>query len=168
MILLLVLILLVYRLSIKKTINEYSTCGVLEQQLATLNYAPVKIAEYQHRIRKIEVAIGASSSSEDLYQSSLLSLLSNYCKTNNITLNEFPEPHKFQQKNLTIETYPVTIKGAFIPMLKLMHYIEMNKTYGKIVSSHFHTKKDNSTQQINLFMTLYIQHVNKEQFSNIK
>lgn len=158
-----VVLLLVYVLSFKKTIAEYSTCSKLEQQLKGLEYAPVKIGEYEQKIKYIEATIGANSSVGELYQELLLTLISGYCKKNGLTLNEFPEPHHFQQKNLVIETYPVVIKGSFVPMLKLLHHIELNKSYGRVVSARFVKKKDNETQKMHLFMTLYIQHVKKEQ-----
>ena len=159
----LIALFLVYTLAIKKTINEYSACKTLSVQLKGLEFAPTQIAEYEQKINYIESSIGASSTSAGLYQEQLLSVVSKFCKTSNLTLSELPEPFLFQQKNLFIETYPVTIKGTFIPMLKLMHHIECNKKYGRIISSRFYKKKDNETEKVNVFMTLYIQHVKKEQ-----
>jgi hypothetical protein len=159
----LIAIMLVYSLAIKRTINEYSTCKTLQEQLKGLEYAPTKIAEYEQKINYIESSIGASSTSAGFYQEQLLSLISKHCKVNNLTLSEMPEPYLFQQKNLQIETYPVTIQGTFIPMLKLMHYIEANKKYGRVISARFYKKRDNETEKVSVFMTLYIQHVKKEQ-----
>jgi len=159
----LIVLFLVYVLAIKKTINEYSACKALDIQLKGLEYAPAKIVEYEQKINYIESSIGAGSISAGLYQEQLLTLISGFCKSHNMTLSEMPEPFLFQQKNLLIETYPITIKGTFIPMLKLLHHIECNKRFGRIISTKFFKKKDNETEKVNVYMTMYIQHVKKEQ-----
>jgi hypothetical protein len=157
----LIALFLIYTFAIKNTITEYSTCKTLQIQLHTIEYAPAKIAEYEQKISRIESSIGASTTTAGFYQEQLLALLSKSCKANNLTLSELPEPFIFKQKNLIIETYPVTIKGSFIPMLKLMHYIECNKQYGRIVSARFFKKKETASEQVCVCMTVYIQHVKK-------
>jgi methyl coenzyme M reductase alpha subunit len=153
----LILLWIVYSFAIRLTIDARHQCIVLEQQLDSAADAPARLIHLKKEFRRLENITNTNDTSNTLHER-LLSIVTNYCQQNNITLRDFASPVIYHQQEWLVETHPIIVEGAYIDLLKLVHKLEQEKT-GKLVSVDFHSKRDNKTQALSLTATIYVQNI---------
>jgi hypothetical protein len=151
---------IMYNAALKKTIDEYSSCGELENKLQTANNVPTKMAELEKLNRRMDMVLGQKTGNADAQQS-LLDSVTNYCQKNNVVLQEFPKPIINSNRGTDIETNIFTIEGGFNRLIQLIYLFEQRYKTGKVVSVDYKTKKDFSAGRTNLTVTIYLQNIKK-------
>jgi hypothetical protein len=152
-----VFLIIIYQVSIKKTIDLNGECGELEQKLENASNAPGKMIELQKLNIQMDRLLGQSNDND--VSQSLLSIVTNYCHENEITLEEFPKPILNSDRGTTVETNIITIEGGFNKLLKLVYLFEQHYKTGKVVSVHYKTKRDFTARKSSLTAIIYLQNI---------
>ena len=148
---------LIYSFAVSNTIELRNECSRLQAQLDSATDAPVRLIQLKTELNELESLTGKNDTSHSLHEQ-LLGVISKYCDDNNLVIRDFASPVRYQSGEWLIETHPVTVEGAYIPLLKLVHRLEQEQN-GKLVSVDFHSKTDNKTQQLSLTVTIYVQNI---------
>lgn len=157
-----ILALLSYRLSIKKSIELFDIVENLEQKVETINQSPEKIKLLEQKLSLIDVSINNTDTMNVDFQESLMEKIGQFSSTHPIILRDYPQPTSFRENDYEINTNQLTFEGKFQHQLMLLHELENNFKSGKISSVHFYSKKDNKTQKTSLYGTFYIQNFKKD------
>lgn len=157
----LVLIVLSYHLSIKKTLMaraEYEELLIKEAQIASLDSDLLKWTELN---QLLDTKFGNNGAYLD-FQENLLHQVGEFCHKNKLVLSEFSEPFSGVDGNYEVETIILKIQGRFHPLLKLLHNLEDEFSGGKISSVAFLREKNFKTNKEELFLKLFVQKINKK------
>lgn len=148
---------LTWSFAVRNTFALRSQCADLQMQLDSAANAPSKLADLRVELQQLEAITGNHDSTASLHEH-LLGVVTSYCQQNNLTLRDFAQPVRYQSEDWMVETHPVTVEGAYVPLLKLVQRLEQEKN-GKVVSVDFHSKRDNKTQALSLLVTIYVQNI---------
>ena len=157
----LVMVVLSYHLSIKKTLyaaREHKELLDKKQQIANLDYDMRKWNELN---KSMDTKFGGYGAYLD-FQENLLHEVGEFCHSNKLILSEFSEPFTGVDGGYEVETINLKIQGKFHPLLKLLHHLESNFKGGKISSAEFIKEKNFKTNKEELFLKLYVQKINKK------
>ncbi|MBI5542199.1 MAG: hypothetical protein HY951_19235 [Bacteroidia bacterium] len=156
-----VMLILSYYFSFRKTINSYSECQDYKDQLENIQTAPSEIADVEQQLASIERSVGMNPDTSTDFQKILLEKISGYCQQNYVVLREFPQTIYFNNQDFEVETNQVVVEGSFVKILTLVYNLEQKFRLGKIVSLRFATQKDYKTGSTKLYATLYFQNFKK-------
>lgn len=155
------LLIIVYFVAIRKTVNAYSSYKENQEKVLNANSAPQKVAYYKKKLADIENIIKKQQGSGMDNQELLLSVVSDYCNENDLVLKDFPLPVIYTDKDYTIETSIFEIQGGFIKLLKLIYELEQKTVVGKVMCVNYEIKKNYKTKSFALTATIYLQNIKK-------
>jgi hypothetical protein len=81
---------------------------------------------------------------------------------NGLILKDFPQPFVGVENGYITKTAQLTVEGDFIPLLKLIYFLETDYSVGKVVAVGFKTSKERRTRKRKLNTTIYLQNVKAE------
>ena len=160
-ILTLLLGIIIYKYTIKKTLDLKTQIQVLDKNISLLDNATFKINALKKNIKEINNSLGNYSLSETHTHKRVFSHINNYCIKHGLTIKRFPEIHKFNAHNYRTHTNEIEIKGNFKGLLKLQYQIENNFNIGKLSSVQYIKTKDNKTNTYSLTANFIIQNFTK-------
>jgi len=155
-------VVLIYFLSIKKTITTYLSYSENFKQLELASNAPLMAGQMDKELLEINSKLGSQNVDGPNYSEKLLELVTRYCQDNNIVLREFPEINTAEKDDLLIETNRFTISGNYSALLKLVYILEQKNKLGKIAAVNYKTQKDFKTKETVLTATVYLQNIKKK------
>ena len=156
---LIVLLFIVQRFAIRRTLNLKSQCKTMISKLDEAKDAPVAIINIKNRLNIIEGIVGENILNGDDVQEFILEETSNYCLRNKLILKSLPRPHEYSSNNYTVETCILEVEGGFKGLLKLVYLFEQKLTLGKIASVSFIKEEDRFTKINRLKVKIYIQNI---------
>lgn len=151
--------LIVYKLSIQKTIQLAVECKELRIKLSDAAEAPEKILRIQNQNSAFDKIFKTEEQGES-FQQTLLSAVAEHCQSNQMILREFPAQKEFISKDLKVETCYFTVEGTFEKILKLTYFLEQQHKLGQIASVNYQSKYDKATG-IFLTATIFVQNIKK-------
>ena len=151
----------IYRAALAKTFHLAGEITTLEKDLNRAQNASMQIAELTAKLKKIEGAIGAGGTDPSAVLQELLEMVTDHCNKHRVVLQEFAKPHQYRDGNYLVKTSAITVKGAYVKLLKLAYEIEQHYKAGKVVALHFEKEKDYRTNRTDLYATIYVQHIDK-------
>jgi hypothetical protein len=158
----LILFILAYFFSIKKTVDLKKSLSILEQEQELLANASSRIFNLQQENRYLDSILKQKELSvENSFQQTLLQKINNFSKTVSTEIIAFDEPHSFISNDTKIETYTIEIKANYNNLLKLVNYLEQQQL-GKIVSLNLEKKKNYRRNREELTVKISIQKLSKE------
>lgn len=152
------LLLLVYSLSISKTVALKNTCSKLEKRLDSAANIPAETEMLERKLQRLDKNFSSDSVHANLHED-LLAIVSGYCDQRNLVLREFPEQLTTQSPEWIIETHQFTVAGGFTELLRLVHLLETRQT-GKIVSADYRSIRVPG-KKTTLTVTVYVQQLKK-------
>ena len=153
--------LIIYFSAIKNTLDLYTRCNELVEQLLQADNASYQMIQLQKELQEIESIYGDNKETSSNHQQVLLETISNYCSGNNVILREFPKSTVFNEQDFSVESNMVVVEGSFNNLLRLIYLLEQKNKTGKIASVQFQTKNDFKTKQLALIASIYIQTIKK-------
>lgn len=150
-------LLILYPLTISKTIALGKDIKRLEIQEQQSIHAPVAIAKYNLLLKQLDKQITSYVIDSSKGEQYLLELVSDFCQDNHLTLTSFPKATLRQKEKISVYTRKLKIEGDFIPLLKLLHFLEYRNKVGRMASVSFDSYIQRKTKEKKLSMTLYIQ-----------
>jgi hypothetical protein len=151
-------LLLCYRFSISRTIDEYRLYAD-RSSVARGAAGATTLQGIQAKERRVAAMVGRYALDTLLPEKNLLSVAGNYCKNNGLLLKEYRPFHFSRNDSIPVLTRIVTVQGAFIPCLKLWYAIETGGKVGKLSSAEFKSYTDPLDKKTKLDCTLYIQNL---------
>lgn len=79
---------------------------------------------------------------ETSFQNNLLQHINTFVNLHELKIVTFNEPHQFTKKEAILRTYSFSVKGNYTDILQLIHNLEQNGNYGKLLSIKFEKKKN--------------------------
>jgi len=155
------LLLIVYRLAIIKTIEKYQDCTNLKEKLNLVSLAPREIKELQNRINSINEFFGRNSDSTLNTRAVLIDKTSFFAKQKNIKIKSINEPDFHTENDILIETNQIILEGSFFNLLRYIAFIEKENKNGNIASVKFYTEKNIKTKKEKLLLMIYIKNIIK-------
>jgi len=152
----------IYKLALSKTIHLAIKNNELQQQIALNQDAPKQIEEVSQKIKKIEQLVGDKEGNERDIHQLLLESVTGYVQQNGLILKDFPQPFVISENGYITKTAQLTVEGDFVPLLKLIYFLENNYKVGKVVAVDFKTTKEIRTRKRKLNTTIYLQNVKAE------
>ena len=149
-----------YQLSFSKTIalkKQYVTMKnemeLFDNSTQRLLYLQKENAYYDSILKSKRISTDKS------FQNNLLSTITTFADTTNVTLKTFSQPHVYQQEDTEILTYTIILHGHFNYILRLIYMLEQEVKLGKIISVHYEKKKDYRRGTTYLECTLLLQRI---------
>lgn len=90
-------------------------------------------------------------------QNNLLKTINRYAKESQVTVEAFLTPHKFEEKDKTVNTYQVTVSGTTQYILGLLYALEQESKFGQIASMTFEKVTAYRTKRPKLYGRFTIQ-----------
>ena len=153
----------IYNLALSDTISLAVKNSDFKDQISKSQDAPEQIQFAKQKIKRIEQLVGSNNdySEVDIHQV-LLESVTNYVQKNGLILKDFPQPFVGVENGYTTKTVQLTVEGGFIPLLKLIYFLENDYSVGKVVAVDFKTAKELRTRKRKLNTTIYLQNVKAE------
>jgi hypothetical protein len=149
---------LCYELSIKRTVQE---CEKYRQASGSADRvgSASSIAELYGRQAKVEGLFNRYMLDTLAFEKNLLSIASNYCRDNALTLKEYRTVSLATSDSIQVLTRVLTVEGHFIPDMKLVYDLETKRLAGRISSVVFQSVVDHQDKSTRLNCTLYVQNL---------
>jgi hypothetical protein len=155
-----VLLVLSYQFSFKRMFKEQSEHKKLvakSVQIANLDFDLRNLSQLNS---DLDEKLGGSGNFKG-FQENLLHEVGEFCDKNKITLTEFSEPFMGLDNGYQVETIILKVEGKYKALLRLTHHLETSFGGGKISSAQFIKEKNFKTNKEELFLTLYMQKISR-------
>lgn len=157
------LLLISYQFSIRKTLDLKNRASVLTKEKELLSNASQRIFNLQQENRYLDSILQKKEISiENSFQQTLLQKINAYQKDVKVDIISFDEPHIFIRENTVLKTYSFEIKGNFSELLKLMNFLERQQL-GKSISVNFEKKKNYRRNREELIGQFIIQNLTQKE-----
>jgi hypothetical protein len=150
---------LCYRLSISRTIEEYQKYSKETSALAGQAPDATSLADLQGREQRVGGIFMQYTLDTLQPEKNLLSVVSNYCKLHNLQLKEYKPYSTARNDSIPVLTRTVTVGGPFVPCLRLLYDLERSGQVGRVSSADFRGYTDLQTKKTKMDCTLYIQNL---------
>ncbi|MDR1755731.1 MAG: hypothetical protein LBR65_02065 [Culturomica sp.] len=141
--------LLVWQLTLKNTLSLQRECRRMEKELEQLQRTP----ENSPATLTLSGAGAAVSSGE------ILNRLRERIEKNRVTVERYTPFFTESEKEFEVYTGELVLSGAFIPLVRLLDFMEGEECPGKVVSSHFRLETDRRSRAERLLLTVLVQEV---------
>lgn len=153
---------LMWFLTLRHTWEAYSKYAEIAVKAQESEQAPKRLRELKTESKYLELSVGNFFVKKGInHEKFLFNVISDFCKKNNLILASFPTATKVKKKDFFIYTNEVTIKGNFVDLIQLLNFLETTPNIGRISSVHYKKRKDLTTKKEELFMTMYIELLDK-------
>ncbi|PQJ76535.1 hypothetical protein [Polaribacter glomeratus] len=153
----LILLLISYQFSIKKTLELKDSASELKKEKEMLSNASQRIFDLQQENKYLDSILQKKEISiENSFQQTLLQKLNSFQKIVPVEIISFNEPHTFEENNTILKTYSFEIKGEFSSLIKLMNTLERQQL-GKLISVDFEKKRNYRKNKEELIGNFYLQ-----------
>ena len=157
-----IIIIIAWQAAIKPTIRLWEENNQIEEQLKSLNQAPLQISLLTKQIEIMDKMIGYNSGA--LAQEDIVNSISRYIKNNSsIELCSFPPSHMSENENYRIETFEIELQGTFNQLVRFINFFEANREIGKFSSLGFYKNKNRVTKKDELYLKIYLQSFQKKE-----
>lgn len=157
-IIIIIFFILIYPLSISKTVDLVRNNIELKIQLEKANNAPKQIELLEKKLNDYETKLGFFVVEDNDNQEYLVRLANEFCQQNQLILREVPEHILEQENGLEIITTRITVQGEFRNLLKFLYYFEKSKI-SRIASVKYEKSEDYKTRKTYLAMHLLLQNI---------
>ncbi len=149
---------LIYWLAIGKTVDLVTQVDRLESQVEQISDAPLRIQILKKRLAQLKNSIGDYQ--DEISHEHIFEDLSTYCKSNRLTIREYPEVHQTESNGHWVNTFQLEVEGGFHSLLKLVHSLEQKAFLGKLAGVKFQLKTNRRSRTEYLSVRIYLQTVN--------
>lgn len=149
-----VLLLLVYFVSIRPTINLYQSVVALKAKAQLVTQAPE-----QERALKAELAALNGGGFDSENRGALLGEITQFCEANHLSINQLPVADVFEEGNYRVESRDLVVEGGMQEILELVYLIEYKKSLGVVSSLNLLKEKDRKTRKQKLTGTIVLRSI---------
>jgi DNA gyrase/topoisomerase IV subunit A len=155
----LIMILIMYKMAISKTIERAQLCKTTEEALTNIDETNRQFQVLQNNIDDIQEIIFSENEDSWNIRQMILEASSKFCSGRNITLNSITEPINQFEDEYVIQTNIISTQGSFHDQLSLIYMFERKLQVARVVSVDMYLKKDRRTRLDYLHMDLFVQNI---------
>lgn len=148
------LLLIAYWFSVRKTIQAYRQNKTLVQQTEVIQSANFSIQQLHEQLSKTKI-----NQEIPFNQTILFEKVSQFCEHNELEILTFDEPLTVQTDDYEVTTNYVEIKGGFKGITGLVYELEQQLKLGRMASVNYELDFDRKTKQHFLVGKLYLQNI---------
>jgi hypothetical protein len=126
--------------------NNQNDPRILDQLIRKEQQLDEALAQY--------IAVSGSS-----FQNELLAELTKQCRKQNLKIQDFKEPHVFNEDNVQVSSYQFSLEGSFNDMLLVLNALENNPSLGLIKHIAFEKQMNYKTNSYFLTSEVILQKV---------
>ncbi|OFX68956.1 MAG: hypothetical protein A2X12_05475 [Bacteroidetes bacterium GWE2_29_8] len=155
---------IIYNLSLKKTINLYFLCNEISKKGNELENSSKELENFELELIKLENAINVidtNKGAKDARQI-LLEMSSKYCSQNEVIIKEMPAQVVIEKNDYKIITNSIILQGTFLKLLGFVYLIENSNCNNVLLSVDFKINKDIINNKKNLNLIIYAQNIIKK------
>ena len=131
------LFLLIYTVSIKRTLNLRGEYVLAKEKIALANNANQQINTYNQKLAALN-----SGGLQPYNRPLLLEEVTSFCKAEGLLIRSFPQAEEKEEENYTIITDKIEVEGTYKGMVQLVHMLEQEERLGSVSSLNFYKYKD--------------------------
>ncbi len=155
---LLALVWISYSFSFSKTMVEKEIYKELLEQSNSVSDLPSQLSYLKQQEKYYDSILRVNQiNSENSFQNNLLRKINEHCKQNTMGIIAFQEPHIIVTEDSEISTYIFKIQGSFKDLIELVHNLEDEGNYGKILSFTFQKSLNYKTKKNYLECEVFLQ-----------
>ncbi len=159
--LLLLFVVIIYKLSINKTIILVRDTKDIKAQIDISNSSISIIKQLENELAYYDQLINENSNPGQAREY-LLKVTGDYCDKNNLTVVDFPEETRYRQNEATIAFNEITIEGKYKELLGLLYLIERERQAGSVESVAFFREEKLRTNEQILYMKIIVKSILNE------
>ncbi|NVK51293.1 MAG: hypothetical protein HWD85_00040 [Flavobacteriaceae bacterium] len=142
----LILIIVIYKFTIAKTIETKKVVSKLKSEQETLNNISTTIYQLQTEEKTLDTILNNYNLSIDnSFQQSLLKSITSFANKYHLQILAFNKPHELKTTITKLKTYSFEVRGDFISILKMINELEQLQL-GKLISIDFEKKTNVTTR----------------------
>ena len=155
----LLMLFLGHHLAFKKTmtLKEEYVANAEKQQLA--RHVPQELSMLAQKEKYLDAQFKALNLGASSLQNDLLKFLNGVSTANNVKVIEFRLPHGFREKDALVKTHIFNLEGGFTDILKVVHALEKQGSFGTISHAAFEKKEDHRNGKSSLQALIFLEHV---------
>tara|TARA_R110002074_G_scaffold5143_5_gene25263 strand:- start:3283 stop:3792 length:510 start_codon:yes stop_codon:yes gene_type:complete len=153
------LLLASYYLAINKTLILKKESDKLQSQSEQFNNIPKRLNILKQKNIYFDSILNHLDFNDTSIQNSLIRLINQEAKKNQVKVMDFNQPHLFQIGETNEYTYSFDLSGNFVDILKVANEIELKGNFGEIIHLNFEKKKDYKTSKSYLTTSILMQQV---------
>ena len=150
---------LVYFLALNKTMVLWQENAEMHRQLTQAEQAPVLIKNSEQKLNQFNAKLGSFLVEENDNQEKIVQAANEFCQKNNLILREVPELVVQQENDFEVINVQIVAQGAFVNLLKLVYYFEVQNKIGRLTSVRFEKKEDFQTRKQYLAVRILLQNI---------
>ncbi len=140
---------LVWQLTLKNTLALQRECGRMEKELEQLQQMP----------ENNPAGLTLSSAGASVSSGEILNRLRERIEKNRVTVERYTPFFTESEKELEVYTGELVLSGTFIPLLRVLDFMEGQECPGKVVSGTFRLETDRRSRAERLLLTVWVQEV---------
>ena len=158
LVLLLLMLMVSYKRSFVLTLNALDELTSQESQKQSAESAQQSIEMLQISIAQLNQNIGRSDLEPDKVNQEILSTISVFAKSHEVSLQRLEATHVFQTVDFSIFSNLISVEGSFNGIISLIHYMENEFEYARLTTVNLYTQTDLTTKKTKLYAKLLFQH----------
>jgi hypothetical protein len=157
-IIIIIIIPLIYKLSIRKTIDAYTTYNYHQKNIFSADSISKDIINLE---KKLDSLINKTSDKENQqnYRQIILNITSNYLTNHSITLYNYHSPIISESADCFVRNNCITVSGFFVDIVKYIRFLEQSNDIGQIASINYFLKYNKHSKNNELFCDIYVQNI---------
>jgi hypothetical protein len=153
----LLVMLIVYRLNIKKTIFMIHQYHEIKSTINQGVSNSQRLLNLQNHLREINLLLGSNISGNDLHEKIIDKIVEQ--SNEGLKIWEFPKSQIFANESMEIYTYKLTLTGDFKSIVKFVNELEAKEKLSRIRSVNFEMKKIRETNSVKLYAEIFLQNI---------
>lgn len=150
-------LILSYTLAISKTVETRTEYVALKNEEEQFN----NLSQQLYLLRKKEVHLDSILQSLNLgntsLENNLLRVVNQEAEKNHLKVMDFDPPHVHEANGTVFKTFNFVLRGSFPDILRTIHTLEMQSSFGEVTYIDFVKQKNYRTSQNYLEATVFIQ-----------
>jgi hypothetical protein len=154
-----IFILLIWKMSLSKTVKEIQKNFQLKNILDSNTRYPEKKMVLKQRIKTLSDLTNSKFLNSNDYDQRMIKIVDKYCLDNNLIIRKIPERTISVQDNISIITSVFSIEGDFVDLVKLIYMLEQKEKLGRVTSANLTKKTEPKTKTSYLIADIFLQNI---------
>jgi hypothetical protein len=155
LVLVVLLLAVVYKRSVKTTLEVKKYKTELTEKLEKANYAIADIRLIQSQIAGLNRYLGQENNTVEKVQQGFLNFFAR--KSSGLTVYQIDEVLTFKHPDFSIKTHRIVLKGGFIEALRFIYTLEKEFDFASLINVSFDYQKYPNDEREALYTTLLLQ-----------
>ncbi len=159
LILLLLAVFLCYKLAIANTLALRKEYLSLKKEEVLFENIPQQLGVLSKKEIYLDSVLQKLDLNNSSIENNLLRVVNKEAAENNIKVIDFNAPHTSEKDNNKVMTYMFTLEGGYISILKVIHNLENQRNFGRVVHLDLVKKRDYRSRKTYLQTLVFLEQI---------